>query len=59
MFKKSPLRPPGTLVAQAQYLWNQRRVQVWIPFLEGKIADLEQRIRDKDAATEEPCPSEA
>ena len=50
---------PGTLVAQAQYLWHQRRIKVWIPFLERKIAELQERIREKEYTVEEPCPSES
>jgi hypothetical protein len=38
---------PQALAAQAQYLWNQRRVKRWIPFLEAKIAELEGRIQEK------------
>ena len=49
---------PGTLVAQAQYLWHQRRVKVWIPFLERKIAERLERIREKQYTAEETCPSE-
>jgi hypothetical protein len=49
---------PGTLVAQAQYLWHQRRIKVWIPFLERKIAERQARIREKAYTAEELCPSE-
>ena len=57
MIKRAKYRP-GNLVAQAQYLWHQRRIKVWIPFLEGKIAELQVRIREKEYRVEEPCPSE-
>ncbi len=50
---------PGTLVAQAQYLWHQRRINVWIPFLLAKIAELQERIREKEYTAEEPCLSES
>jgi CRISPR/Cas system-associated endonuclease Cas1 len=50
---------PGTLVAQAQYLWHQRRIKAWIPFLERKIAELQERIREKAYAAEQSCPSES
>jgi hypothetical protein len=46
------------LVVQAQYLLDERRRKIWIPFLESKAAELEERIREKEY-TEEPCPSEA
>jgi hypothetical protein len=49
---------PGTLVAQAQYLWHQRRIKAWIPFLERKIAERLERIREKQYTAEEPCRSE-
>jgi len=58
MVKRTSSYQPGTLVAQAQYLWHQRRIKVWIPFLERKIVELQERIREKEY-TEEPCPSEA
>ena len=36
---------PQSLVTQAQYLLNDRRLKVWIPFLETKIAELQARIQ--------------
>ena len=45
--RKAPSRGPQALAAQAQYLWNQRRIKRWIPFLEAKIAELEGRIQEK------------
>ena len=45
--RKARTHGPQALAAQAQYLWNQRRVKLWIPFLEAKIAELETRIREK------------
>jgi len=41
------IRGPQTLAAQAQYLLNRRRVKLWIPFLEGKIAELQAHIQEK------------
>jgi hypothetical protein len=38
---------PQSLATQAQYLLKQRRLKVWIPFLEAKIAELEARIQEK------------
>jgi CRISPR/Cas system-associated endonuclease Cas1 len=38
---------PQSLAAQAQYLLNQRRLKLWIPFLEAKIAELQARIQEK------------
>lgn len=40
-------RGPQTLAAQAQYLLNRRRTKLWIPFLEAKIAELQERIQEK------------
>ena len=40
-------RGPQSLAAQAQYLLSQRRVKLWIPFLEAKIAELLARIQEK------------
>ena len=46
---KSKIRShgPQTLATQAQYLLNQRRLKLWIPFLENKIAELLARIQEK------------
>ena len=41
---------PQALAAQAQYLLNQRRVKLWIPFLESKIAELQALIQEKGIA---------
>jgi CRISPR/Cas system-associated endonuclease Cas1 len=41
---------PQALATQAQYLLNQRRLKLWIPFLEAKIAELQARIQEKGAA---------
>ncbi len=43
---------PQALVAQAQYLWNQRRIKHWVPFLEDKIAELQARIQEKGSSAE-------
>jgi hypothetical protein len=41
------IRGPQTLAAQAQYLLNQRRIKLWIPFLDAQIAELQARIQEK------------
>lgn len=41
------IRGTQTLAAQAQYLLNRRRIKLWIPFLEGKIAELQAHIQEK------------
>ena len=41
---------PQTLAAEAQYLLTERRLKVWIPFLETKVAALQARIQEKAAA---------
>ena len=38
---------PQALAARAQYLLSQRRVKLWIPFLERKVAELQARIQEK------------
>ena len=38
---------PQKQLAAAMYALNQRRVQVWIPFLEAKIAELHKHIEEK------------
>ena len=45
--RKARSAGPQTLVSQAQYLWNQRRIKLWIPFLEAKIQELLARIQEK------------
>ena len=51
MTKRKPWTTgPQSLVTQAQYLLNDRRLKVWIPFLETKIAELQARIQEKAAA---------
>ena len=45
--RKTHSRGPQALAAQAQYLLNQRRLKLWIPFLEEKIAELQARIQEK------------
>ena len=47
---KGRSRRPQALATEAQYLLNQRRIKLWIPFLEAKIAELEARIQEKGAA---------
>jgi CRISPR/Cas system-associated endonuclease Cas1 len=41
---------PQALAAQAQYLLNERRIKLWIPFLEKKIAELQARIQEKGSS---------
>ena len=43
---------PQTLVSHAQYLWNDRRIKLWIPFLEAKIQELQARIQEKAQGTQ-------
>lgn len=50
--RKTRFRGPLALAAQAQYLLNERRLKLWIPFLEAKIAELQARIREKGASQE-------
>ena len=38
---------PQSHIAAGMYALNQRRLQVWIPFLRDKIAELQARIEDK------------
>jgi CRISPR/Cas system-associated endonuclease Cas1 len=45
--RKTRSHGPQTLATQAQYLLNQRRLKLWIPFLEAKIAELHARIQEK------------
>ena len=51
--RKSRTRGPQTLATQAQYLLNQRRVKLWIPFLEARIAELQARIQEKGSSAEQ------
>ena len=46
-------RGPQSQLAAGMYALNQRRVQVWIPLLEKKIAELQARIEAKDDAGHE------
>jgi CRISPR/Cas system-associated endonuclease Cas1 len=48
--RKSRSHGPQALAAQAQYLLNQRRIKLWIPFLEKKIAELQARIREQSSS---------
>jgi CRISPR/Cas system-associated endonuclease Cas1 len=47
MTKRTRFDGPQALAAQAQYLLNQRRTKLWMPFLEAKIAELQARIQEK------------
>ena len=51
--RKGQTRGPQTLATQAQYLLNQRRVKLWIPFLEARIAELQARIAELQARIQE------
>ena len=51
--RKSRTRGPQTLATQAQYLLNQRRVRLWIPFLEARLAELQARIQEKGSSAEQ------
>jgi CRISPR/Cas system-associated endonuclease Cas1 len=55
--RKARTRGPQTLATQAQYLLNQRRVKLWIPFLEARIAELQARIQEQQEGSEEPAQS--
>jgi hypothetical protein len=48
--RKGQTRGPQTLATQAQYLLNQRRVKLWIPFLEARITELQTRIQEQGSA---------
>ena len=50
--RKVRTRGPQTLATQAQYLLNQRRVKLWIPFLEARIAELQARIQEQGSSGE-------
>ena len=51
--RKGRTRGPQTLATQAQYLLNQRRVKLWIPFLETKIVELQARIQEQGSSAEQ------
>ena len=40
-------RGPQSQLAAGMYALNQRRVQVWIPFLEDKVKALQARVEQK------------
>jgi CRISPR/Cas system-associated endonuclease Cas1 len=50
--RKTRSHGPLALAAQAQYLLNRRRIKVWIPFLQAKIAELQARIQEKGSGRE-------
>ena len=56
--RKSRTRGPQTLATQAQYLLNERRVKVWIPFLQARIAELEARIQEQASSPGQPRSSD-
>jgi len=45
--RKAQSAGPQSLSSHALYLWNQRRIKLWIPFLEAKIQELQARIQEK------------
>ena len=51
--RKGRARGPQTLATQAQYLLNRRRITLWIPFLEARIAELQARIQEKGSSGEQ------
>ena len=51
--RKGRTHGPQTLATQAQYLLNERRVKVWIPFLEARIAELQARIQEQGSSGEQ------
>ena len=51
--RKGRTRGPQTLATQAQYLLNQRRVKLWIPFLQARIAELQGRIQEQRSSGEQ------
>jgi hypothetical protein len=40
-------RGPQSQLAAGMYALNQRRIQVWIPFLEDKVKALQVRLEQK------------
>ena len=50
--RKGQSRGPQTLATQAQYLLNQRRVKLWIPFLQARIGELQARIQEQGSSGE-------
>ena len=56
--RKSRTRGPQTLATQAQYLLNERRVKLWIPFLQARIAELEARIQEQAISVTRPGSSD-
>ncbi len=49
--RKTKSAGPQSLTSQARYLWNQRRIKLWIPFLQAKIEELQARIQEKAQGT--------
>ena len=47
--KKQGKKTGSTGYTAYAYQLNQRRIKVWIPFLERKVAELKARIRDRQA----------
>lgn len=43
-------RGPQSQLAAGMYALNQRRVQVWIPFLQEKVKELQTRVEQKQDA---------
>jgi len=46
-------RGPQSQLAAGMYALNQRRIQVWIPFLEDKAKALQARLEQKQDTRQE------
>ena len=46
-------RGPQSQLAAGMYALNQRRIQVWIPFLEDKVKALQARLEQKQDTRQE------
>lgn len=53
MPKKKTLTGPQSRLAEGMYGLDQRRLLVWVPFLEKKIAELQARIQEKQTPGQE------
>ena len=43
---------PQNLSSHALYLYEERRIKLWIPFLQAKIEELQARIQEKAQGTQ-------
>jgi CRISPR/Cas system-associated endonuclease Cas1 len=50
--RKARTAGPQRLFSQGLYLYEQRRIKLWIPFLEAKIRELQARIQEKAQGTQ-------